>query len=504
MKRILLFLLPLLFLFACSNKKGSPKLFTPEVLANQLFNIDASKDTLLQTLHGSVIRIMAGSFSASGSIRVEIREAFTPAEILAAGMITESNTRLLRSGGMIYINAKADGKIVGLIKPIKVSIPNNYYDSAMQVFKGITSGDSLINWAEPQPVDSTPQSKNWKRGKMLFRKSCAQCHTIFKDGTGPRLMNIENRGPWTDRKNIYSFINNVPEYIHNNKYVNQLFQKFGSMMQSFKMSNEDIDAILDYIKNETEKGPPEEEGQPILNTVKKDSSGDRSSAIEMLPDKKPCPNDTIYLSTRENDITLFDTIAIDPPPSADLDTSLRSAESAEGLRRGFTDPNPTRGMYDFEIKTLGWYNIDAYIEGYDGTRLVQLSAQLRVEFSIDMHVYLFCPRNKTLSVAYEHNNNTYVFKKISGRIPLFLNEKSILFAFGSKGDKMYYGISEFNVRSEQTIQVTIKETTEEEIRNALFSKQIDGIDFGMDKKEMKVIENMCDPKPTTDSTAQLK
>ena len=97
---------------------------------------------------------MAGSFNVSGLIQVEIKEAFTPAEIFAAGMTTESNGRLLRSAGMIYINASTKGKQAELLKPIKVSIPNQYYDSSMQVFKGIETDSSTVNWIDPVSTDT--------------------------------------------------------------------------------------------------------------------------------------------------------------------------------------------------------------------------------------------------------------------------------------------------------------------------------------------------------------
>lgn len=166
-------------------------------------------------------------------------------------------------------------------------------------------------------------------------------------------------------------------------------------------------------------------------------------------------------------------------------------ENVEDRDIQFTDTNPTSGMYDFEIKTLGWFNIDAAMEGYLGTSNVKIWAQIQVEFEITMHVYLFCPDKQILSVGYEKQGDKYFFNKINGGAPLFLRDRAILFAFGSKGDKMYYGISEFTIQGEQTIQVKVKETTEEEIRSALLSKQMNGIDLGIEKKEQKIIKNHC-------------
>ncbi len=53
-------------------------------------------------------------------------------------------------------------------------------------------------------------------------------------------------------------------------------------------------------------------------------------------------------------------------------------------------------MYNFNIKTLGWYNIDAYVEGYIGSTYVRLIAQLQINYEAEMNVYLFCPSKKML------------------------------------------------------------------------------------------------------------
>jgi len=214
----------------------------------QSFFISSDSDTTIQTLHGSVIRISAASFNVTGEISLVIREAFTAAEILAAGMITESNGKPLRSGGMIYLNAMAKGQPVELLKPIKVSIANQYFDSSMQVFKGDETDSSGINWVEPSPVDTTPQSTQWERGKMLFGM-CRSCHYITKYGTGPALKDVEYRAPWiNNRKKLYRYIRNWNEIAREDPAIQRVLNYTPAVMQLFpNLSDVDIDAILDYL-----------------------------------------------------------------------------------------------------------------------------------------------------------------------------------------------------------------------------------------------------------------
>ncbi len=86
------------------------------------------------------------------------------------------------------------------------------------------------------------------QGKVLFNSKCAACHNLFKSGTGPALTGFEERGKWADRNELYKWIKNPAAYMKNDLYTRQLKVQYGSMMTGFSaISNEEIDAIFDYI-----------------------------------------------------------------------------------------------------------------------------------------------------------------------------------------------------------------------------------------------------------------
>ena len=489
MKKIICFLLPVL-LAACSGKNRAPLPFSKDMLARQYFTINSTKDTSLETLHGSIIRIMAGTFSVSGEVELEIREAFTASEILAAGLTTESDGRPLISGGMIYINTVKQG--VRLVKPIRVSIPNKIYDPEMQIFKGVETDSGSINWTSPAPPDSTPQSVNWELGRAIFRSKCASCHSLFSDKTGPALAHVEERGPWSNREQLKAYIRNPAAYMARSYYAQALKAKYGSLMTAFPdLEDTAMAALLGYIKNESGRpGAGLEEALYLDSLAKTQPVRTAADSISTETDlSAPCRTDTFYINPDKKDYSFLNTGGTNGPG---IDTTPRTAESLESLRKGFTDPNPTNGMYDFEIRTLGWYNVDAFVEGYAGTRNVQIGVRLQTAYTTDMHVYLFCPRNKLLSVLNDSANGIFYFNKINGGIPLFLDDRAILFAFGSQGDKMLYGIREFRVQEAQTITIQVKETDEKTIREALYSRQIEGIDLGIEVKQKKIVPVYCD------------
>jgi len=90
------------------------------------------------------------------------------------------------------------------------------------------------------------------RGEVIFKNTCAQCHSIFKDMTGPALKDLEKRGPWGDRKKLYEWIHNPPMFMsmHNDQYTKNLKERFQIIMTSFPtLSEKDIDEIVDYINS---------------------------------------------------------------------------------------------------------------------------------------------------------------------------------------------------------------------------------------------------------------
>lgn len=263
---------------------------------------------------------------------------------------------------------------------------------------------------------------------------------------------------------------NTSMMVEKDPYAKSLKQKYGSIQTSFaQLSKYDIKAVLDYCDNYAALNP-QQSPEPAKTTPPPDSG--KTAA--------PCGVDTVYYAKPDTSIlAIADTFTI-----FSNDTILYNEEEyKEDLRNGFTDANTNKGMYDFKIKTFGWYNLDFQFEGYRGSTLVKVNVQLQMEFESEMHVYLFCPDKKFLSVAYDHTGNTYWFNKVDNKIPLFINEKAIILAFGSKADKMYYGTATFNVKNDQTIALPIKPTTEAELKSFIEKNSIDGITIDVNKKD---------------------
>lgn len=122
----------------------------------QTFNIDNSRDTLLQAEQGTFIKIPARAFDCNGKkITVRLKEAFNTADIIKNNLSTTSNGKILETRGMIYVDAMCGdqpvelrrGRSIVSIIPVEDPVP------ALVGFNGERNPhDSVINWRE----DPTP------------------------------------------------------------------------------------------------------------------------------------------------------------------------------------------------------------------------------------------------------------------------------------------------------------------------------------------------------------
>lgn len=91
-------------------------------------------------------------------------------------------------------------------------------------------------------------------GRRLFSMSCATCHNVNTESSGPALRGILDRAP--SKQWIYDFIRNSTRVIQSgDQYANNLFKEFdGERMPHFPgFTDQELDDILTYIEAETKE-----------------------------------------------------------------------------------------------------------------------------------------------------------------------------------------------------------------------------------------------------------
>lgn len=120
----------------------------------QVFTIPADRDTTLICEEGTSIEIKANSFVSentgeeiAGNVRITVQEYYDQADIVLAGLSTTSGDKLLETGGMLHVEARA-GKEKCVIKSgrdVQVGFPYSEKKEDMTLFYGYQTG-TRIDW----------------------------------------------------------------------------------------------------------------------------------------------------------------------------------------------------------------------------------------------------------------------------------------------------------------------------------------------------------------------
>lgn len=171
-----------LFFFSCSDSEQMPKRekkIVPiksvnDVLANlsklpQNFEIDPKVENVLKGAQGTVIYIPADAFqledgsAPTGKVSIELRECYAISDIIAENLHTQSSDQLLETGGMIYVNATADGKVLTLKKDKAyiAAFPKAKDAKEMELFYNFQRSDTTTTWLTTTDMEaSRPAEEN--------------------------------------------------------------------------------------------------------------------------------------------------------------------------------------------------------------------------------------------------------------------------------------------------------------------------------------------------------
>jgi hypothetical protein len=128
---------------------------------SQPISISAAKDTSITYRQGTVLYIKANSFvnektgkPVSGKVTVKVKEYYKLSDMILAGLSTTSDGSLLTTGGMLYVEAFANGQKCKLApqSAMQISFPGKP-DAKMKLYSGASKKDA-INWKLQTATDT--------------------------------------------------------------------------------------------------------------------------------------------------------------------------------------------------------------------------------------------------------------------------------------------------------------------------------------------------------------
>lgn len=132
-------------------------------IPSQFFNFMGEKNFIAEGEEGVKVYIPIGAFMnengeiENGSIELELKEALDMDDILKGNLTTtDVEGNLLESGGMLYLDAKANGKklTVNPNKPLYIEVPTKEKKPDMMIYRGYRGNNGNLIWAEPKKPEN--------------------------------------------------------------------------------------------------------------------------------------------------------------------------------------------------------------------------------------------------------------------------------------------------------------------------------------------------------------
>lgn len=292
------------FVFYAIKTNLFSKTHSEKYKAEEYFKINNTKDTIIETKDGVVFAIPAYAFKTENeNIRLEIKTAISPDDIMRQGLSTTSNGSLLQTAGMFYINGYDGDQPISLQKNISVSVPANEINPNMRLFKGVEDKNGQVNWIDPKPINNdlrtydittldfyppdyipalkelgkdytnkrytdslyysfsgypyAPEPELELSGKAIFMQYCASCHNMEKDIVGPALKGVVDR--WGgNRDNLKLWIKNyskaVAAGIPRAKEIVSFSPTAQTMFEGV-LTDRQLDALINYLAEWNSSAP---------------------------------------------------------------------------------------------------------------------------------------------------------------------------------------------------------------------------------------------------------
>lgn len=449
MKKQLLFFLAIFCFGVSCNEDGGPlaAFLNTDQLPSAFYDINIDRDTVLHTRLGAEIQILRGSVTAGNKkvVRLEIKEAYAPADIVKAGLLTKSGNRLLSSGGMIYIQTKDEGATI--VKSIGISMPSDNVDAGMQLFKGNKNRDGNIDWTDPQPLQPNKTIDSIIEGKGLFQTNCLSCHDPLKDATGPPFVFLTQR---RDKKWMNAFIRNSASLIASgDPRANCLYEQYNkTAMTAFpKLTDDELEKIYRYMDDVSKNLDPAKYPDHMAGF---DSCVTYIKARTALLQKR---DSLIYANGPEVEHVM-------------LDTGYHILVAPNNL---VVPKNSFSTYYKFNITTFGWYNVDVFADTLPGYEASILKATLKGNIRALTNIYIVVPEAKIFVAGglLAGEENTYGFYTDDGKLPLPQGKQAYILAFTEKGDNIVFGLTPFTIAHDNNVAVQMSVITKQEMNNRI-------------------------------------
>lgn len=435
--------------------------------AIQTFTIKGDRDTSLVGQNGTTFIILKNTFinsqgQSAMTVSIDLVEVNSIAEIIKTNLQTTSGDKILKTGGMFFVDAKENNKSLTFAegKSIYVLVKSNYYrDSQMKIFDGKFDDKGKIDWTTARDMGNNiipiPLS-------LINFYSCAlECSFTQKqkdyllnpkfENTNIATREFEDRCcvmqvtscGWLnglDQKFLDIYTENIdkPLYYSDSLIVDYLAVNFKDQLDTTKKFDWGKEGWITYIYQTF----VEFKNQHLTGTVNFDKLGiTENTTTEELISKGYSESDA------DKYIAYFK-------------IKKQIVNSREAVKQ-----TSRLASYSFSINKLGWVNVDRFIDepNWDASTFI---VQTKCKDTLDyISVSLVIPLYNVSVFSIHNENNQYSFtKKDDGYRKLPVGLDAILVAFSYKDNKPYFGKQKINIPKDGQIELTLTASTEQTIK----------------------------------------
>ncbi len=331
---------------SCSSDKSASNIPEKITFPTVEFTISGTSDTTIFGEQGTRLFIEKGTFQfadgtpVTDSIQIALKEFYKKSDITLADLSTESNGKLLETGGMLNITATSNGQEIEIKadKRIVVHFPkpqNNYEEMSLFYSSKNATDTSVTNW-EVDTVDLVKQVA--KLGGWGYQWVTIEDSTEFE--FIPK--NFVDTG---------YYWNPVELYVNTYDFSNTTLKAISECKDGFGVETEfNIDKNGE-IKN-----------AKIRSTINKSAAAEILQFLRQLPEFEPGKNNKGEIVERLGILEISTEIVRAQKSDAEYIQSFDSKYSKYESTPIKNINDAELNYYVFSVSKLGWINCDRFLE----------------------------------------------------------------------------------------------------------------------------------------------
>lgn len=484
------------------------ELFQQIAPAPQKFTVNVKKDTAIVCKNGTVISLPAACFiDADGkvvteNISLEVVEAQTYGDMLRYNLQTLSDGRLLETGGMLYIDAKDNGKPLAIQQDaaLYVELPTTARKAGMKLFSGAYDSTGNVNWKETGTLEEglTPlplkefnykfctRYSNYDRKRDVYRTLCIDSLLLHKnkryENTYIATVDFEQRFAYLE-------------------LVSLVYEDWDVALLFTGVPSDTIDevemTVLNFYLNNTDKPLWYADSLTYHYVLKKDRADSLKVRKQYGDEFDWTSNYSAFfkrmLDQRVGQVKKFDPRGVDlskpeakqlliakgytQEQAADQLRMFRTREQFSAQRRAdrirqaqekhFHAQTEKLISNAFKVTELGWVNVDRFMDD-PKAKEVEFFVEIKGDSLPLCDVTLLIPGRSMAMNGYQVSGNKYRFTKpdkIYSKLPV--GEYAAVVVMASKNKQPYFALQHLTIQEKQSLVIEAKKSDWKEIEKKL-------------------------------------